>query len=136
MQNSKIVWSQPWQMASGELLVWMALTSCVLLFAACGRSWRGAGAADAPSRVVLLRENASEPQDLRARSGRLDVNAATEAELRMLPGIGVRRARAIVAERQKRGAFGSVWELAEVPGLTPALVSRLESLLRAAPSGR
>jgi competence protein ComEA len=64
---------------------------------------------------------------------RLEVNTATEAELILLPGIGPRRAQAILSERRKRGAFRSVWELSEVPGLTKALVQRIEPLVQVRP---
>jgi DNA uptake protein ComE-like DNA-binding protein len=54
----------------------------------------------------------------------LDVNRADARALEALPGIGVRRAAAIVAARV--GApFCSVRELERVPGLGPTTVARL-----------
>ena len=67
---------------------------------------------------------------------RLDINTARESELELLPGIGATRARAIIKEREKRGAFHTIWELSDVPGVTKALVQRLEPLLRAEPLRR
>lgn len=67
---------------------------------------------------------------------RLDVNTATESEFELLPGIGAGRARAIIHERERRGVFHSTWELTEVPGVTKALIERLEPLLRADPPRR
>lgn len=61
----------------------------------------------------------------------LDLNSATEADLRALPGIGVVRARAILAYRRERGPFAAVSDLRAVPGLSQALISRLAPLVLA-----
>ncbi|MHC4938300.1 MAG: ComEA family DNA-binding protein [Planctomycetota bacterium] len=56
---------------------------------------------------------------------RPDLNHAPAARIRLIPGIGPVRARAIVEER-RRGRFRSHAELAErVPGIGPALARRL-----------
>ena len=47
----------------------------------------------------------------------LDVNIATAAELEKLPGIGEELAERIVAYRTEHGAFESVEQLLEVPGI-------------------
>jgi competence protein ComEA len=60
---------------------------------------------------------------------RVDVNAATAAELEALPGIGAALAARIVAEREARGAFRGVEELARVPGVGEKLVERLRPLV-------
>jgi competence protein ComEA len=60
-------------------------------------------------------------------TGVLNVNRATEAELRLLPGIGKKRAELIVARRQKR-PFASVDEVGRIKGMR-ALVQRLRSKL-------
>ena len=51
-----------------------------------------------------------------AVAGVLNVNRASEAELRLLPGIGRGRARAIVARRSKR-PFAGLEELARMKGM-------------------
>lgn len=61
----------------------------------------------------------------------LDLNSATEADLRALPGIGVVRARAILAYRRERGPFAAVSDLRAVPGFSQALISRLAPLVLA-----
>jgi len=60
-------------------------------------------------------------------TGVLNVNRATEAELRLLPGIGKRRAELIVERRTKK-PFASVDEVGRIKGLR-ALVQRLRSRL-------
>ena len=51
-----------------------------------------------------------------AMAGVLNVNRATEAELRLLPGIGKRRAQLIVERRDKK-PFASVDEIARIKGM-------------------
>jgi competence protein ComEA len=62
-----------------------------------------------------------------AMTGVLNVNRATEAELRLLPGIGKRRAQLIV-ERRDRKPFANVDEVGRIKGMR-ALVQRLRARL-------
>ncbi len=68
-----------------------------------------------------------------AAGTRLDLNSATEAQLALLPGMTPKKARAIVAERERRGAFQSIWQLEQTLDLTLAAIRKLEPLLRAEP---
>jgi competence ComEA-like helix-hairpin-helix protein len=56
---------------------------------------------------------------------RLSLNHATALQLDALPGIGRARAAAIVQYRERNGPFGTVADLARVPGINPALLQRL-----------
>ncbi len=58
----------------------------------------------------------------------IDLNRAGESLLETLPGIGVKRAEAIVRERRER-PFGAVAELERVPGIGPRTRARLERWL-------
>jgi len=49
--------------------------------------------------------------------GQLNINTATEVELQMLPGVGKKKAEAIVAYRKSHGNFKSVDELDKVKGI-------------------
>ena len=60
-------------------------------------------------------------------TGALNVNRATEAELRLLPGIGKGRAHAIV-ERRPKGGYRSVEEVGRIKGLRK-LVQKLRGHL-------
>jgi competence protein ComEA len=114
-----------WAVTRGELAAWAIALGCVGLWALAGHS---------PSRAlagVQVERAGTAAENVQTRTWRLDVNAATQAELELLPGVGRYRATSIIKEREKRGAFQNVWQLSEVPGLTPALVRRLEPLLRA-----
>lgn len=60
----------------------------------------------------------------------VDVNAADEQELRRLPGVGQRRAEAIVALRRKLGRFRKLEELLRVKGVGRATLRRWRPLVR------
>src|SRR5690349_19796961 len=60
---------------------------------------------------------------------KIDVDIATAEQLDALPGVGPVLARRIVADRQQRGAFGSLANLRRVKGIGPALAARLDSLV-------
>ncbi|MGD9141778.1 MAG: ComEA family DNA-binding protein [bacterium] len=56
---------------------------------------------------------------------RLDLNEATVGELMALPGIGEKRALAIIAWRDANGPFGCIEDLDGVRGIGPATLDRL-----------
>jgi competence protein ComEA len=58
----------------------------------------------------------------------VDLNLASETDLRALPGVGPSRAKAIVALRQRLGRLRSVDDLARIKGFGRALVRRLRPL--------
>jgi len=60
--------------------------------------------------------------------GRIDLNAASQAELETLPGVGPARAQAIIAEREAR-AFRVPGDLRRVPGIGEATFQRLAPLV-------
>lgn len=68
-----------------------------------------------------------------AASGLLDLNAATDADLQRLPGIGPAKARAILEHRARIGAFRSVDELQGVKGIGAKTLEQLRPLVTVAP---
>jgi competence protein ComEA len=60
---------------------------------------------------------------------RLDLNLATRAELRLLPGVGEKLAERIEAYRILNGPYRSIDELRKVPGIGPLTVERLRPWL-------
>jgi competence protein ComEA len=60
----------------------------------------------------------------------VDLNAATEADLRRLPGVGPSRARAILELRVKLGRFKSVEELARIKGFGRKSILKLRPFVR------
>lgn len=63
----------------------------------------------------------------------IDLNRATETELQRLPGIGPRRARLIIGEREKR-PFASLEELRRVPGIGPKTLEKLRPHIMVQPA--
>ncbi len=78
-------------------------------------------------RLMFTGSRADTP--LSNEAGQIDLNGATVDELDGLPGIGVNRARAIIAFRDSVGPFRDVAALAKVPGISRALVDRLAAHL-------
>jgi competence protein ComEA len=62
-------------------------------------------------------------------TGPLDLNAADEAALDALPGIGPATASAIVAHRAEIGRFTSVDQLLDVRGIGEAKLEQLRPLV-------
>ena len=93
------------------------------------------GAAD----EVELADIETEPadvylEDTDAEPPKLDLNTATEQELRQLPGIGDALAARIVAHRTEVGAFGDPAEITEVTGVAEATYANLADRLTVAPA--
>ena len=55
----------------------------------------------------------------------LSVNQESQEGLTAVPGIGVKRARAIVRERERRGGFKTIDEIAGVPGIGRVLYEKI-----------
>jgi len=70
------------------------------------------------------------PTPLAPSAGMVSLNAASAAELASIPGIGRRRAEAIVRDRQRNGPFASVDALSRIPGIKPALLARVRQTLQ------
>lgn len=60
----------------------------------------------------------------------VDLNTATKAELRLLPGIGPALAERIEQDRAERGGFASVDDLTRVRGIGPRTVIEIRPFAR------
>jgi len=82
--------------------------------------------------VPRVGEDAPPPDEPASRGvlpdGRIDLNAASQAELETLPGVGPARALAIIAEREAR-PFRVPGDLRRVPGIGEATFQRLAPLV-------
>ena len=114
----------------------LALTAGFVLFTG---GWFLAGRATAEPYVVTTSVPAAEPVEQEmATSGEgrpdsllegetIDVNTADVYDLQRLPGIGEKRAQAIVAYREEHGPFQSVDELDNVSGIGPGILEGLRA---------
>jgi len=111
-------------------LTWPIVVQCALailtmasLFFFLGR-WSAAQPNDAPAAY------AAEPT---AKTG-LDLNLATKAELRLIPGIGDALAQRIIDHRERIGRFRSIDELRKVFGIGPKTLERIRHQVFVAPT--
>lgn len=63
------------------------------------------------------------------RAGQIDLNAADERTLQLLPGIGPVRAQAIVSWREEHGPFRCPEDLTQVDGIGRGLVEDILDLV-------
>lgn len=59
----------------------------------------------------------------------IDINTAPAAELRCLPGIGEKKAQAILLYRTQNGPFSSAEELCQVEGISAGTVEKFQDLI-------
>jgi competence ComEA-like helix-hairpin-helix protein len=67
---------------------------------------------------------------------RVDLDRASAVEIARLPRVGPKLARAIVANRQTHGAFGSLEALDRVPGIGPGLMTAIGGQVEFSAAGR
>lgn len=91
-----------------------------------GRASKVDSASDSNQHLAVAQPAAPYPTRPRTR---LDLDAATPADIERLPGIGPAIARRIVADREAKGTFGCLAALDAVKGIGPALLARLDSLV-------
>lgn len=124
----------------------------LLLLLALGLTGQGArlalgSAGDPPGQVSLLaadrkgdpgrhRDSAVAALAPLAPGERVDVDRATARELARLPRVGAGLAKAIVADREARGAFGGLEGLDRVSGIGPRLLEALAPHVEFSAEGR
>ncbi len=110
------------------IIVILTLT-CGLLALVTGHNRPGTG------RAETLADGCCEGQQEADSFLRLDLNRATLDELVALPGIGPRRAEAIVKLRQERGQFDRIDDLLSVRGIGEKTLELIEPYVYVSPSG-
>lgn len=118
----------PWTLTRGELTVWLLV---VLGIPALFLAMRAMTGPAAPSQSVRVVPASAPSADFSAAESpaKLNPNTASAKELELLPGIGPKRAAAIVKHREEHGPFRNAQTLAQIKGLSPALAERLAPLL-------
>jgi competence protein ComEA len=87
-------------------------------------------AASAPSPPPTVFAPSASPRARASPDDPVVLNIATTDDLRRLPGIGAKRADAILALRQRLGRFRAADDLLKVKGIGRATLRRLRPLLR------
>jgi competence ComEA-like helix-hairpin-helix protein len=80
-----------------------------------------------PARQRARAERVTRPLD---PGERIEINSAPAEEIARLPRVGMSLAKRIVADRVAHGPFRGLAELDRVPGVGPALLSRIGERLR------
>ncbi|MCZ7534525.1 MAG: ComEA family DNA-binding protein [Acidimicrobiia bacterium] len=84
---------------------------------------------DPPTPVSMTASGGSGTGTATEPSAPLDLNAATQAELEELPGIGPTLAAAIIDERDRRGGFTDVAQLQQVSGIGESRYAQIRDLV-------
>ncbi len=105
-----------------------------LLVLSMGGTWRLAGATPPTIADTMEKEASAEPprrfkKSAKDLTGRLNLNAATEEQLMMLPTIGPAKAERIITWRKKNGGFRRIADLRRVKGFGFKTFKRLEPFL-------
>ncbi len=87
-----------------------------------------ADASTAPPEESRIVGSTANPDSL-FDEGRLNLNAAGEAHLQLLPGIGPALAKRVVEWRRENGRFTHLDQLDEVRGIGPKTLDRLRPLV-------
>jgi len=64
-----------------------------------------------------------------ANSGKVNINQADLSQLETLPGIGAKKAQAIIDYRTANGSFHSLEDLGKVKGIGPKMLDKLRDLV-------
>jgi competence ComEA-like helix-hairpin-helix protein len=105
-----------------------------LLVLSMGGTWRLAGAAPPTIAEEIAASSPPEPErpvkkSVRALTGKINLNTATEEQLMLLPTVGPAKAERIVHWRKKNGGFRRTADLRRVKGFGFKTFKRLEPFL-------
>ena len=108
------------------LFITLALASagmshCALAATPAAKTQAAQGKSDAPP----LATSPQQSKAAEAEKGRISINSASaEALARVMNGVGLKKAQAIVSYREEYGPFKTLDDLKQVPGMGGALVER------------
>ena len=127
--DSKVNRAQRWGLTGIELVVWSAVVLFIPAAVLLGALWQASDPTSTQVRVERPTPTGLTTQHSSEATTRLDLNRASAAKLRLLPGIGPVLSKRIVARREKQGPYRSIWELEDVKGISKATIRRLEPLI-------
>jgi competence protein ComEA len=75
--------------------------------------------------IGRLSNGGTSPQEVERSGPALDLNRATKAELRLVPGLGDAFAQRVVDHRERSGGFRSIDDLRQIHGIGPKTFDRI-----------
>ena len=112
-------------------LATVAVAAAILVWA-MGGTWTTATSANAAPLAASLPPPTEPPAPIihkKSLTGKLNLNTATEEQLRLLPTVGPAKAERIVTWRKKNGGFKRIADLRRVKGFGYKTFKKLESFL-------
>jgi competence ComEA-like helix-hairpin-helix protein len=105
-----------------------------LLVVSMGGTWRTAGASPPTAAQAAREASEQQPPPVMKKpagslTGKVNLNTATEEQLRLLPSVGPAKAERIVTWRKKNGGFKRIADLRRVKGFGYKTFKRLEPYL-------
>lgn len=82
-----------------------------------------------PSSTPVAGFPSGSPSGTGSSVSRVNINTATSNQLDSLPGVGPATSKAIISYRTRKGPFGKVEDLMNVPGIGPAKVAALRDFV-------
>ena len=79
---------------------------------------------DKPARPATRAESRADVKAEHADGGKININAASKADLMTLEGVGAGAAKKIIAYREAHGPFKRPQDLAKVEGLSKAVLEK------------
>lgn len=88
--------------------------------------------AESPERINSKNDSgaSSSNQEAPQADGKININTAGLAELQNIPGIGAKKAEAILEYRDKHGAFKNVSDLTQIKGIGPKVLEKMKPSIR------
>lgn len=77
----------------------------------------------------LIGDPGKDPAQGISSGGKVDLNRASAEELMTLPGVGSAKASAIIAYRERNGAFSSIEEIMKVEGIKEGMFRKIRDLI-------
>ena len=110
-----------------KLQKWM-ITFSVLVLSMMHYSL-SAQANDKSTSVSSMSANSVYMQDTAQVANSVNINTASAEELSSLPGVGMKKAEAIINYRELNGDFASTEEIVNVKGIGPKMLEKISALI-------
>ena len=80
--------------------------------------------------TYLLQQTGSADSAAETEDGRINLNTASKEQLMTLSGIGESKAETIISYREKNGAFQTIEDLMNIPGIKNGVFEKIKDNIR------